>query len=204
VSMLHLWPTKVMIVELTPEECHDHNIALHDLVTSQTPAPYGLYSESKLFGMEKINHSSINWLINHIKVAASAYIGGNYSMNLTMRGVAIHTGRWIVSHTETHESDLMIAYWPGGDASKIGTNPNETADRMIAPTMVLEDPSRRYSDLRLPFEVVHSFHISPRPGLLIIGPAHLPHNLWPYAGNDPFVHIVAQVKIDWPEKIGEF
>lgn len=33
---------------------------------------------------------------------------------------------------------------------------------------------------------------------MVVGPAHLPHNLWPYLGKVPFPHIVAQVKVHWP------
>ena len=41
-------------------------------------------------------------------------------------------------------------------------------------------------------------NVRPRPGLLAIFPAHVPHNMHPYMGDKPFVHIVAQVRIDWP------
>jgi hypothetical protein len=97
-----------------------------------------------------------------------------------------------------HESDLMIAYWPTGKQEDIGTPVNQMPDRNFAPTFVVEDPSRSLADLRLPWETRHSVMLAPRPGLMVIGPNHVPHNLWPYFGSKPFIHMVAQIKFEWP------
>ena len=105
----------------------------------------------------------------------------------------------INTHTEARESDLGIAYWPSGDPSQIGQPINQNADGFHAPVFTLEDPSRHLSELRLPMEMRHSVDVCPRPGLLAIYPAHLPHNVHPYRGENPFVHIVAQVRLPWPK-----
>ena len=35
--------------------------------------------------------------------------------------------------------------------------------------------------------------------VLALYPAHLPHNVHPYRGDKPFVQIVAQVRMPWPQ-----
>ena len=193
-----LWPTKLASLELLGTDVDVHNAQLQALVIDNADTDPNPDIEARVHDLHLIEDASVAWLVENIANACQQYIGATYGMQIALRGVAIKQGQCINSHTESHESDLMVTYWPGGDRAKCGESINQNSARDIAPTFLAEDPSRRLTDLRLPFESRHSFHIAPRPGLMLVGPAHLPHNLWPYLGTVPFIHIVAQVRVAWP------
>ncbi len=194
----NIWPTRVLALEFTSPERRDYDEELIQTALSFADLSGGVDMEARIHNFHANDTKSIDWLLGSIRRACQDYIGAPLEMTIGLRAVAIKTGQHINTHTETHESDLMVVYWPQGD--DVSKDINSNADRSKAPTFLLEDPSRHLTDLRLPFERRHSVHIAPRAGLMLIAPAHMPHNLWPYQGETPFIHIVAQVRIEWPDE----
>lgn len=198
---MELWPTRIAYFEMDPEIAKIHNPELIRLVMAGCAAQKGLaVRELRLFDLEEVEHPSVHWLVSEVRKAAAIYagFGASAGIRVCLRGVQIDHGMHINTHTEMRESDLAVAYWPSGDPDKVGSPLSENGDEW-APTFVLEDPSRGLSDLRLPFETRHSVNVYPRPGLMAVYPAHLPHNFHPYLGRIPFIHIVAQVRFPWPK-----
>lgn len=189
---MSLWPTHVSLNRYL--EVEEHNENLKRIAIETVGKQYD--EEIRAYDLHKINHPSIEWLKEEFIVSTEKYLSVGKVKDLTIRAVIMQKGSHINTHTETRESDLMLVYWPGGDVGSINSKP----DNKLAPAFVMEDPSRHLSELRLPMEIRHSVMIRPQPGLMVIGPAHLPHNLHPYMGEEPFIHIVAQVRIEWPEE----
>lgn len=197
-----LWPTVIRCFDLNGEESKEKNLRLRDLALERVDLNAPENIELRVHDFHKIKDDAIDWLTSSIKIFACSYAGVPVK-HVGLRAVVLRHGKHICTHTETHESDLMLAYWPTGGIEPLNTNPNKPPDRKLAPTFVLEDPSRHLTDLRLPFESRHSVVIQPRQALMVIGPAHLPHNLHPYMGKEPFVHIVAQIRLDFPKEYEE-
>jgi hypothetical protein len=191
---------------MDPDVANLHNPELIRLVMAGCSKQKSrVIRELRLYELEEVEHEAVRWLLTQVRQAAAHYVGFNSAgfnstdgIQVTLRGVQINHGQHISTHTEARESDLAVAYWPSGNPAKVGTAVSENGDEW-APTFVLEDPSRHLSDLRLPFEMRHSVNICPRPGLMTIYPAHLPHNFHPHQGFEPFIHIVAQVRFAWPK-----
>jgi hypothetical protein len=206
-SHFKVWPTQVSAYEIPQIECESHNKELIDTLYKMAgyeDLKYQPNTEIRIKNIEQQNIPSTKWLVEKIKQLSQAYTGlPDAEVDVKLRGVLIQKNHHINTHTESHESDLMIVYWPGGSIEDVGSEASRNIDRSIAPTFVIEDPSRHLTDLRLPFEERHSILIAPRPGMFVVGPAHLPHNLWPYIGDAPFVHIVAQVRITFPDNYDE-
>jgi hypothetical protein len=203
VTEFNLWPTKFCVIEIPQEECKKHNEDLVNIVIEKSgineKPDLGPNFEIRIHNLHEIDHPSVNWLVKSISHASKAFVGlMQANIDIGLRAVILRNGMHINTHTESHESDLMVAYWPSGDLEMVGSPINQVGDRNHAPTFMIEDPSRSLTDLRLPWEVRHSVTLAPRPGMMIVGPNHVPHNLWPYFGSKPFVHIVAQIKIEWP------
>ena len=188
---MNLWPTTVSMFKYRNVDFHNENLKRLALETVKDH----LEDEIRAYDLHKIDHPSIIWLKDEFKRCTEMYLGLGEVEEMTIRAVIMRRGSHINTHTETRESDVMLVYWPGGDEGPINSKPNN----ILAPAFVMEDPSRHLSELRLPREIRHSVMIRPQPGLLVVGPAHLPHNLHPYMGEEPFIHIVAQVRIKWPE-----
>ena len=196
VARFNLWPTSIMTVEL--DDASQYNDELEQLVTAGCAAQTGFaVNELRLHDLHESDCVSVQWLITRMTEYARSFTGCPVR-SIGLRGVVLNRGNHISTHTEARESDLGMAYWPSGNAELVGTPINQNGDGVYEPTFVFEDPSRAFADLRLPFEDRHSINLRPRPGLLSIFPAHVPHNMHPYMGDKPFVHIVAQVRIDWP------
>ena len=198
---MELWPTRVMCLEMDPASAGLHNPELIRLVMAGCARQQArVVRELRLYEFEEVNHAAVRWLVAEVRQAAAHYAGfiTTDDIRVTLRGVQINHGQHINTHTEARESDLAVAYWPSGNPDKVSTSVSENGDEW-APTFVLEDPSRHLSDLRLPFETRHSVNICPRPGLMAIYPAHLPHNFHPHQGTVPIIHIVAQVRFPWPK-----
>lgn len=193
-STWQLWPTKVEFFQ--HGDVH-HNKDLIDLaLAAAADRQIAFGDEVRAYDFHQIDHPAVRWLIDEFKIAAQLYLTTGTVRELTIRAVVMGKGSHINTHTEVRESDLMLVYWPGGD---VGKEINSRPDPTRAPAFMLEDPSRHLTDLRLPEEVRHSIMVCPQPGLLTVAPAHLPHNLHPYMGDTPFIHIVAQARIDWPQ-----
>jgi len=196
VASISLWPTKIEAFFLG--DPIEHCRRLSDLVLSLEPTVNVPVGEMKVYDLESESHESVRWLLTNIEDAVEQYLGEPHQLTVKLRAVVLRAGGHISTHTESAESDIGVAFWPSGvedDMSELNSN----GDAINQPTFVLEDPSRSISDLRLPFEDRHSVCLRPRPGLLALFPAHMPHNMHPYMGEKPFVHIVAQVRVDWSE-----
>lgn len=195
-AAFNLWPTKVELFRLPFNELHNPNLR-ERVLSVEHPGDHR--HEMKVYDLEAAGGDSIAWLLSHIEKCVCSYIGHPITMSVTARAVVLRTGSHISTHTEMAESDVGVAYWPNGfDGEDEALN--APGDGYSAPTFVLEDPSRGISDLRLPFETRHSVYIRPRPGILAVFPAHMPHNMHPYLGDVPFVHIVAQVRVNWSKE----
>ncbi len=192
-ASLPLWPTKVELFSLDGHQVFDP--LLRELALKQE-APDTHIQEMKVYDLEESGSPAVEWLIRNIHAAVESYLMRRVEMSVTARAVVLRHGSHISTHTEMSESDLGVAYWPNGYCGP-DSEINAAGDGYSAPTFILEDPSRGISDLRLPFESRHSVYVRPRPGLLAIFPAHMPHNMHPYLGPEPFVHIVAQVRVKW-------
>jgi hypothetical protein len=195
VASVALWPTKINAYFM--EDAAEHNQRLTELVLSLEPdvPPVG---EMKVYDLETTGHDSVKWLLSRVEIAVQEYLGEPAKCTIKLRAVVLRAGGHISTHTESAESDVGVAYWPSGIEGD-DTEINSNGDAINQPTFILEDPSRSISDLRLPFEDRHSVCLRPRPGLMAVFPAHMPHNMHPYMGEKPFVHIVAQVRVDWSE-----
>lgn len=195
---LILWPTVVDFWQVPADEARPHNEILEALVVSEAKTLHGANQELRLHDMHELESPSVQWLVGKIKAATIEYCGlpSDWPVDVALRGVVLTQGLHINTHTESSESDLAVSYWPSGDYNKIGNSVNEKGDKVTEPTFVLEDPSRYISDFRLPFDDRHSVCVQPRPGLLVVFPAHLPHNVHPYMGCKPFVQIVAQIRLN--------
>lgn len=198
-----LWPTKIFAREIPQDDCAVHNHHLEKLVVDACEGGNSEKGERRIFDLDKsIQHPSLAWLSQKIDGAVRDYIKpfpvGDLEIGL--RGVVLDKGSFISSHSERGESDVGVAYWPSGGKHFINTDIFQNGDKITSPTFKIEDPSRHFADLRYPWESIHSISICPRPGLLVIFPSHLLHNFHPYMGEAPFVHIVAQVTIPWPEE----
>lgn len=195
---LYLWPTWVKCKELRGPDIDALNTELVALALERVDLSADMNQELRVHDFHKVNANSVRWLVQHVTEQVQSYVGRRGKVDkVTLRAVVMRHGKHICTHTESHESDLMVVYWPSGSSEDIGKPPSSPANQKFAPTFVLEDPSRHLTDLRLPHEERHSVYILPRPGLLVIGPAHIPHNLHPYLGVKPFIHIVSQVRICW-------
>lgn len=204
ISTQQLWPTPVMYVEHFGADVDAHNESLARAVIAGCEKQSGSKYEMRLLDLQDVDCPSVRWLCNGVAEACAIYCGfdGTDGIDVGLRGVLLGHGNHISTHTEMSESDIGVAYWPSGDRARIGTEINRRADGMHAPIFKVEDPSRHISDLRLPFEHPHSVDVCPRPGLMAIYPAHLPHNVHPYMGHEPFIQIVAQVRMPWPKHYG--
>jgi hypothetical protein len=193
-----LWPTVVSFWEIPSDEARVHNEVLEELVVREASTVHDTNQELRLHDMQEHESPSVQWLVDKVQVACREYCGlpRGWPVDVELRGVVLTRGLHINTHTEASESDLAVSYWPSGDYNKIGTPINENGNSITEPTFVLEDPSRHISDFRLPFDERHSVCVCPRPGLLTVFPAHLPHNVHPYMGDTPFVQIVAQVRLN--------
>ncbi len=199
-SMQWLWPTPVMFAEFMGDDVNHHNTELERVVISGCNTQAGSIHELRLYDLHQARSESVAWLTQRIKESAAIYCGFSSpdGIEVGLRGVVLRAFDHINTHTEARESDLGVAYWPSGNPSVVGQAINQNADGLAAPIFTMEDPSRHLSDLRLPMEMRHSFDVCPRPGLMAIFPSHLPHNVHPYRGEKPFIHIVAQVRMPWP------
>ena len=196
----NLWPTRVMCCELTGLDVEEANRELIDLAVSSVDLNSDINTELRVHDFHKLDSPAVRWLVDKIRGQVQKYVGNLGEVDhIGLRAVVMRHGKHICTHTESHESDLMLAYWPGGSSADVGKPPSSPPNREHTPTFVLEDPSRHLTDLRLPHEGRHSVYILPRPGLMVVGPAHLPHNLHPYMGQEPFIHIVAQLRIRWQD-----
>lgn len=197
-GVYQLWPTQIRWFDLQNTLSEEYNKELEALAVSKVNVSEEFLGERRVLDFHEVDALAVRPLVKEIKNCIMQYV--SYEVKeLTLRAVVMVNGSHISTHNEAHESDLMIAYWPSGKNFPLGTNPNMRVDKKVAPAFVVEDPSRSLTDLRLPHETRHSISIHPRPGLLVIGPAHLPHNMTPYIGCKPFVHIVAQVRLDFPK-----
>lgn len=188
-----LWPTRVLSLEA--EDASEHNARIIEIALSRSEGRVRESDETRAYDIHLIDDPSIEWLVSEFKKAAELYVGFEVGP-VTARAVVMGHGSFIGTHTESTESDLMLAYWPQGDAGPTNSwsNPN------VAPRFMLQDPSRHLTDRRFPHEINHSIPICPRPGLMLVGPGHLPHFFHPYLGSEPFVHVVAQTRVLWPEQ----
>ena len=191
VHQIELWPTTVRIVELVS---HPYDQELVAIVKEGCAAPRDVANELRFHDLGVVDHQAVRWLKQQMIEQAEAMVGFPVS-SIDLRGVLLLHGNHIVTHTEQRESDLGIAYWPSGREDAGGWN--NAGDGVNEPTFIFEDPSRHFSDLRLPYETRHSVYVKPRPGAMALFPAHLPHNMHPFLG-EAFVHIVAQVRFRWP------
>ena len=191
INDFELWPTKIRCVQLQDHPWDDDLIRI---VCEGCATPREVANELRLHDLGQVQHDAVYWLKNQMIDAAEQLVGFPVS-SIDLRGVLLLNGNHISTHTEARESDIGIAYWPSGreDAGEL----NLAGDSINEPTFVFEDPSRFISDLRLPYETRHSVYIRPRPGTMALFPAHVPHNMHPFMG-EKFVHIVAQVRFEWP------
>lgn len=201
IAQFVLWPTFVRVFDLA-EMDDARNAQVRQAAINQVDLDVDIAQELRIHNFESTPVEGVQLLTGLIGEAIQNYCG-QPAQSIGLRAVVLRHGKHICTHTESHESDLMVAYWPGGNPSDRGRPASIEPNRRDAPTFVLEDPSRHLTDLRLPGEDRHSICIKPRPGMLVIGPAHLPHNLHPYMGQEPFIHIVAQVRVRWPDNYGE-
>ena len=196
-----LWPTNLASYDLDALG-EQENLRLKQAALERVNLNADVRQELRVHDFERVDCDEVRTLCRLMEMAVKDYTGLD-AQSLSLRAVVLRHGKHICSHTESHESDLMVAYWPSGNLNDRGMPPSIEPDRADAPTFVVEDPSRHLTDLRLPGEIRHSVCIKPRPGMLVLGPAHLPHNLHPYMGQEPFIHIVAQVRVRWPDNYGE-
>ena len=201
ISKSLLWPTPVMFAEFMGPDVDFHNRELESAVLAGCDAQQGAVHELRLYELEECKSESISWLVSKVREMSAHYCGfiSTSGVEVTLRGVVLRSFDHINTHTEARESDLGVAYWPSGNEKTIGQPINQNADGFTAPIFTMEDPSRHLSELRLPMEMRHSVDVCPRPGLMALYPAHLPHNVHPYRGDKPFVQIVAQVRMPWPQ-----
>lgn len=201
ISKCQLWPTPVMFAEFVGSDVDRHNFELESLVLAGCDAQLGCLHELRLYKLEECTSESVSWLVSKVKEMSAQYCAFTSidGIEVALRGVVLRAFDHINTHTEARESDLGVAYWPSGCPQTIGQPINQNADGVTAPVFTMEDPSRNLSDLRLPMEMRHSIDVCPRPGLMALYPAHLPHNVHPYRGDKPFVQIVAQVRMPWPQ-----
>ncbi len=112
---------------------------------------------------------------------------------LTGRSVLIRDRSRFDTHVDSAEADIVCTYFPTGHP--VGLEVNGKGD----PQWTLQDPSRHFCELRLPFEQSHRFEIAPRPGLLMLFPGHIPHSQHPYHDKfgHPHIQVVGNIKLDF-------
>ena len=186
---VNLWPTKILLCEHYDSE---HNAEIEKVLLDR-PIPSNFMEELRIFNVEKIENDSIQWMLDRVRDNVSDYMLGLQDFDITARAVILRKGCHLRTHTERDESDLAVAYWPSGDMDN--RKPiNNLGDGIQSPTFVIEDPSRGLNDARLPFENYYSFPVTPRAGLMVVFPSHVPHSMYPWMGEKPFVHIVFQIR----------
>lgn len=197
-----LWATPVMFIENSGDEVEKYNKELESIVVGGCKTQGGALRELRLHDLHENDSPAVAWLIEQVKQASALFCNfpNTEGIQVELRGVVLYKGYHINTHTEARESDIGIAYWTGGSSDEFGSEINKNGDGISAPTFALEDPSRHISDLRLPMEHRHSVDVCPRAGLMAVFPAHIPHNVHPYMGDKPFVHIVAQVRMPWDKQ----
>jgi len=190
-----------MYAEYMGEEVARHNKSLEELVIAGCKVQDDPAGEFRLTSLEQSDSPAVTWLVDQVAKMSAEFCGfpSTHGIEVTLRGIALRKFNHISTHDETAESDLGVAYWPSGSTDQIGSKINQRANGVDSPIFKLEDPSRLISGLRLPMESQHSVDACPRPGLMAVYPAHLPHNMHPYRGDKTFVHIVAQVRMPWPK-----
>lgn len=200
VRTMNLWPTKVQTFQW---EAPEFDVALVELIkdahVKQMNGPrLGPDDQHRLYGLFDIDSPLIAELRERVRYAVDNYLGvcalGTHEgIELSGRAVLIRDRDAIHTHVERRESDLTIAYWPTGSAA------GQPVSSRANPQFVICDPSRHLTDLRLPEEQLHSVYIAPRPGLMLVAPAHIPHFQMAYRGDDVHIQIVCNVKIKFTE-----
>lgn len=196
-----MWPTRFMAFEYE-DAAFDRRLTKLVVDTYKQRNDKGdlpLMEELRVYDFFAIDDDDVRALKERVFDSVRNYLGFEADgchdgFELTGRAVIVTDGSFIQTHVERREADLTIAYFPTGDAS------GQPISHPGNPRFVVEDPSRYLTDLRLPHEDRHSVHIAPRPGLLLVFPAHVPHHQQPYKGTEPHVQIVCNLRIKFTEK----
>ena len=192
---MQLWPTDVHIHVWDDPE---FDARLTKLILANSPE-FSEGEEMRVYDILHLDAPEISVVRERAMWAVQGFLGpeadGTYEdIELTGRAVVIHDRGFIQTHNEAREADLTVAYWPTGDVRGVpwsyGGNPR----------FVVEDPSRSLNDLRLPKEMRHSIHITPRPGTLLVMPAHIRHHQQPYRGVSPHLQIVCNVRVRFTDE----
>jgi hypothetical protein len=198
VSFLSLWPTRVGAFQYDDIQ---FDLSLKTLIMNEFEKRFSgpgsspdRNAELRVFDLFSLQGDCIKILRERVLNSVKTYLGPESlrvieDFDLDARAVILPDRGFIQTHLERHESDLAVAYFLTGNA--VGKPLSYPGN----PRFVIEDPSRSLNDLRLPFEDRHSVHLAPRPGLLLVYPAHLPHHVQPYQGIEPHIQIVCNLKI---------
>lgn len=193
-----LWPTRVGFYEADPNwSIHQQ---LYDLATQAVTPGKRVASERRvrgildqsLPGQELKEH--IRRCVSHFMGPWADYVDPDYCEN---RALVIGDRSFINTHKDSREGDITAVYFltGGGEGQPINSVGN--------PRFVVEDSTRYFDEPRLPFEQRHGYSINPRPGLCVLFPSYVPHNQHPYQGETDHVQIVANFRVEIPEKLEE-
>lgn len=189
-----LWPTKVAIIHSACETSQMHK---------QAVLSAGL-EDGLLNAEERRVHDILNSfpacrqnIVDHI----ARYIGDSFDAmepELSSRAIVFQDRAFINTHVDSREGDVTAVLFLTGNGGKEGIegDDGQPVNSVGNPRFVLEDPSRYFDQARLPFESRHGYSINPKPGLMVIFPSHIPHNMHPYMGNSPHTQIVINIKFN--------
>ena len=199
-TTLELWPTRVSFFEAPVNWPVNRQLA-DEAIAAVGPRTSGLTAaERRVRGiLEKSNAGQL--LKSHLFACARAVLGpwAKYldPDHCENRALVIGPGGFISTHKDSREGDLTCVHFLTGGGERQPVNSVGT------PRFVIEDPSRYFDEVRLPFEARHGFSVNPRPGLSVFFPSHIPHNQHPYEGRASHVQVVANFRVNLPLAIEE-
>ena len=195
-QIAELWPTRVGFYQLEGEEAAARIAALYDRAW-RPPREGRTAAERRIRGIM----AEAPELLATVRDCVADYLGPGADyldpVSCENRALLIEDRAFINTHADSREGDVTAVLFLTGDGA--GRPINSVGN----PRFCLEDPSRYADQPRLPFESRSAFSVNPRPGLLVIFPAWIPHNQHPFRGEVTHIQIVMNFRVSIPEHLQE-
>ena len=201
-NTLELWPTRVSFFETPPDWEVNRFLAEEAITAAEIGKAAKPPSAAKRRVRGILERSEAGQALKaHLFACARAVLGpwAKYldPDHCENRALVIEPGGFISTHKDSREGDLTCVHFLTGSGT------GQAVNSVGTPRFVIEDPSRYFDEGRLPYESRHGYSVSPRPGLSVFFPSHIPHNQHPYEGSAPHVQVVANFRVNLPVAIEE-
>lgn len=197
----YLWPTHVAFYETEDDFA---KTLYNEIINEYSPKTDNTTMDAKERRVRDILDTSKtgNKIRDQIYACAKNFLGRDWESLLDTtycenRALIIEKGAFINTHADNREGDITCVYFLTGNEN------DEPINSVGNPRFVLEDPSRYADQARLPFESRPAYSVNPRPGMIVVFPSWIPHNMHPYTGDSVHMQIVANLRINMPVELQE-